>query len=130
MSLPGTVKWVLLALVGLAIAIGVAIAAANLTSQQIGIASESVSAGDALAPSLHVPAEKKPGEGPGQRPEPPEGTAPTAPAEPPTIPFEEPIEEASPPEEAAEPPAESESQGEGESDSRGGGGGGGGDSDD
>lgn len=64
MSLSPTLKWVLLALVGLAIAIGVAVAAANLTSQQIGIASESVSAGDTLAPSLHVPGEGKPqGEG-------------------------------------------------------------------
>jgi len=55
MSLPATAKWVLLALAGLAVAIGIAIAAANLTSQQIGIASESVSAGDALAPALQAP---------------------------------------------------------------------------
>lgn len=64
MSLPATAKWVLLALLGLAIAIGVAVAAANLTSQQIGIASESVSAGDALAPALSVPGERPPS-GPG-----------------------------------------------------------------
>lgn len=57
MSLPATAKWVLLALLGLAIAIAIAIAAANLTSQQIGIASESVSAGDALAPALEAPAD-------------------------------------------------------------------------
>jgi hypothetical protein len=55
-SLSATAKWVLLALAGLAIAIAIAIAAANLTSQQIGIASESVSAGDALAPALQAPA--------------------------------------------------------------------------
>ena len=55
MSLSATAKWVLLALAGLAIAIAIAIAAANLTSQQIGIASESVSAGDALAPALQAP---------------------------------------------------------------------------
>lgn len=65
MSMPATAKWVLLALLGLAIAIGVAIAAANLTSQQIGIASESVSAGDALAPALSVPGEGKPQQGGG-----------------------------------------------------------------
>lgn len=59
MSARGAAKWVALALVGLAIAIGVAIAAANLTSQQIGIASESVSAGDALAPSLRTPEERE-----------------------------------------------------------------------
>lgn len=56
MSLSATAKWVLLALAGLAIAIAIAIAAANLTSHQIGIASESVSAGDALAPALQAPA--------------------------------------------------------------------------
>jgi hypothetical protein len=96
-SLPGTVKWVLLALIGLAIAIGVAIAAANLTSQQIGIASESVSAGDTLAPALHVPAEQKHGESPGHHPE--ETT--TGPSEPPTNPLEETL----PSEEPAEPPS-------------------------
>jgi hypothetical protein len=98
-SLPATVKWVLLALVGLAIAIGVAIAAANLTSQQIGIASESVSAGDTLAPALHVPAEQKHGESPGHHPEGPGET--TGPSEPPTGPFEE----TPPSEETAEPPS-------------------------
>lgn len=86
MSLSATAKWVLLALAGVAIAIGVAIAAANLTSQQIGIANESVSAGDALAPSLQVPAEPKPrGEGHDHGPE--EETLPTAP--PPTATTEE-----------------------------------------
>ena len=70
MSISATAKWILLALAGVAIAIGVAIAAANLTSQQIGIANESVSAGDALAPSLQVPAEAKPrGEGHDHGPE-------------------------------------------------------------
>ena len=64
MSLSATAKWVLLALAGLAIAIAIAIAAANLTSQQIGIASESVSAGDALAPALQAPAESG---GPGEQ---------------------------------------------------------------
>lgn len=59
MNLRAAVKWVALALAGLAIAIGVAIAAANLTSQQIGIASESVSAGDTLAPSLRTPEERE-----------------------------------------------------------------------
>jgi hypothetical protein len=99
MSLPATAKWVALALVGLAIAIGVAIAAAHLTSQQIGIASESVSAGDALAPSLHVPGEK-PGPGGDQRASAKEGTT-TLPAEPPATTTEEvlPEEEATPPRE-------------------------------
>lgn len=98
MSLSATAKWVLLALAGLAIAIAIAIAAANLTSQQIGIASESVSAGDALAPALKVPGEGKPrGEsgdhsGPGK-----EGTT-TVPSPPTTTTTEEPP----PPEEATD----------------------------
>jgi hypothetical protein len=100
MSLPATVKWVLLALAGLAIAIAVAIAAANLTSQQIGIASESVSAGDALAPSLKVPGTAKPrGEGRDHKSSEEETTT----AEPPTTTVPE--EEVTPPsEEAAESP--------------------------
>jgi hypothetical protein len=100
-SLSPIAKWVLLALIGLAIAIGVAIAAANLSSQQIGIASESVSAGDALAPSLNVPAEGKP-QGEGHEHGGPEET--TAPAEPPTT--TTPEEEVTPPEETVEPPSE------------------------
>ncbi len=45
-----TLKWLGLALLGIAIAAGVAIAAGNLAGQQIGLSSESISAGDALAP--------------------------------------------------------------------------------
>jgi hypothetical protein len=96
-SLSATGKWILLALVGLAIAIAIAIAAANLTSQQIGIASESVSAGDALAPTLNVPPGGKPqGEsadqpGPGN-----EGTT-TNPSPPTTT-----TEESPPPEETTD----------------------------
>lgn len=51
MNPPATVKWIGLALLGLAIAAGVAIAASSLASQQIGLASEPISAGDALAPA-------------------------------------------------------------------------------
>jgi hypothetical protein len=47
---PATVRWVVLALLGLLIAAGVSIAASSLASQQIGLASEPISAGDALAP--------------------------------------------------------------------------------
>jgi len=99
-SLPATAKWVLLALLGLAIAIGVAIAAANLTSRQIGIASESVSAGDALAPALSVPGERPP---PGaSHDHGPDGQPPTTPVEP-TSTNEEP---APPSKEAIEPQPE------------------------
>jgi len=52
MRLPATAKWIGLALLGLVIAAAVAIAASNLVSQQIGIASESISAGDSLAPAV------------------------------------------------------------------------------
>jgi hypothetical protein len=45
-----TIRWVVLALLGLLIAAGVSIAASSLVSQQIGLASEPISAGDALAP--------------------------------------------------------------------------------
>jgi hypothetical protein len=51
MSFPATFKWIGLALLGLAIAAAVAIAASHLTSQQIGLASESITAGDKLAPA-------------------------------------------------------------------------------
>jgi hypothetical protein len=47
-----TTKWIALALLGLAIAVGVAFAASRLVSEQIGIASESVSAGYELAPAV------------------------------------------------------------------------------
>lgn len=102
MSIPGTARWVLLALVGLAIAIGVAIAAANLTSQQIGIASESVSAGDSLAPKLKVPSEGRPGGGSGDRHGPEEETTTTT-LEPPATTGEE---TAPPSEETVTPPGE------------------------
>jgi hypothetical protein len=52
MNFSATAKWICLALLGLAIAAAVAVAASNLVSRQIGIASESVSAGDALAPAV------------------------------------------------------------------------------
>ena len=98
MRLPASAKWVALALAGLAIAIGVAVAAANLTSQQIGIASESVSAGDSLAPSLKVPREKPRGEG-GDRRGPEEERSTTGPSEPepPTTTSEEPVSPSEPP---------------------------------
>lgn len=47
-----TTKWIGLALLGLAIAAAVALLASRLVSEQIGIASESVSAGYDLAPAV------------------------------------------------------------------------------
>jgi hypothetical protein len=55
MSSTATLKWIGLALLGLAVAAAVAIAAGNLASQQIGLASEPISAGDALAPHRTAP---------------------------------------------------------------------------
>lgn len=52
MSISASAKWIALALIGLLIAAGVAAAASRLASEQIGIASESVSAGDQLAPAV------------------------------------------------------------------------------
>jgi hypothetical protein len=60
-----TAKWIALALLGLAIAAGVAVAASNLVSRQIGIASESVSAGDDLAPAVESAARQDVDEGDG-----------------------------------------------------------------
>jgi hypothetical protein len=45
-----TLRWIGLALLGIVIAAGVAVAASSLVSHQIGLASEPLSAGDALAP--------------------------------------------------------------------------------
>ena len=44
-------RWLGLALIGILVAAAVAFAASRLASQQIGLASEPVSAGDALAPA-------------------------------------------------------------------------------
>jgi hypothetical protein len=52
MRVRGSLRWIALALLGLVIAGAVALAASRLASQQIGIASESVSAGDSLAPPV------------------------------------------------------------------------------
>ena len=52
--MPATIRWVALALLGLLIAAGVSIAASSLASQQIGLASEPISAGDALAPAVRA----------------------------------------------------------------------------
>jgi hypothetical protein len=50
MTVPTAVRWVLLAVVGLLIAVAVAVLASELTSQRIGLASEPLDAGKILAP--------------------------------------------------------------------------------
>lgn len=49
----GSIRWIALALVGLAVAAGVSVAASQLVSQRIGLAAEPVSAGRELAPGGH-----------------------------------------------------------------------------
>jgi len=82
--LPATAKWIGLALLGLAIAVAVAIAASNLASQQIGIASESISAGDRLAPAFEgeAPETGNPEKGNGGPPSKEDTTEPTTTTEP------------------------------------------------
>jgi hypothetical protein len=90
MSVPGTLRWIGLALLGIAVAAAVAIAASNLASQQIGLASESISAGDALAPATgvhhdHGPQRTAHGQG-DRNPEPTTTIEPTMPTPPPEEP--------------------------------------------
>lgn len=51
MKVPASLRWAGLALLGILIAAAVSVAASRLASQQIGLASEPISAGDALAPA-------------------------------------------------------------------------------
>jgi hypothetical protein len=48
---PAALRWTGLAVLGIVIAAVVSVAASRLASQQIGLASEPISAGDALAPA-------------------------------------------------------------------------------
>jgi len=80
-------RWIGLALLGILIAAAVALAASRLASQQIGLASEPVTAGDALAPKAieHTGTTPRPSKHQtSQAPSPPTTTAPSEPAEPPT----------------------------------------------
>jgi hypothetical protein len=51
MKVPATLRWLGLAMLGILIAAAVSVAASRLASQQIGLASQPISAGDALAPA-------------------------------------------------------------------------------
>jgi len=89
-------RWIGLALLGIVVAAAVSIAASRLASQQIGLASQPISAGDALAPRVtgrakrrapsHHRAEPKTNPAPSTPPttsEPPVDTTPSAPSAPP-----------------------------------------------
>jgi hypothetical protein len=49
-----TLRWVGLALLGIVVAVGVAFVASGLASRQIGLASEPIDAGRALAPAVQT----------------------------------------------------------------------------
>ena len=71
-----TIKWVALALVGLLIAAAVAVLGSSLASRQIGLSSEPLRAGDALAPpTISQPATGKPANPEGNGPAPASKTA-------------------------------------------------------
>lgn len=120
MRVPATLRWLGLALLGILVAAGVAIAASRLASQQIGLASEPISAGDALAPAKLSPPRHR--RRPPRHQAKPERTVPTVPtvtAPPATTPT------------PAPPPPRSESHSPGgDGEHHGGGGGGGGHADD
>lgn len=102
-------RWTTLALLGILVAAAVSIAASRLASQQIGLASEPISAGDALAPARkdHRPAPTAK-RGTGRR------AKHAQPSRPPGAPTQTPVETApapSPPGEATEP---SHANGDGE----------------
>lgn len=78
-----TFRWVGLALLGIVIAAAVAVAASSLVSRQIGLSSESISAGDTLAPAFAKPkGSGKPYRTPKPAPSAPTTTTTTAPPEP------------------------------------------------
>lgn len=98
-----TLRWIGLAVLGIAIAVAVAIAASSLASRQIGLASEPIEAGKELAPATVKPRRRAPGPQPQREAAPaaPASTTPTAPAPPP----------ATTPTVEARPPAEGDDSG-------------------
>jgi hypothetical protein len=90
MRVPVTVRWLGLALLGILIAAAISIAASRLASQQIGLASQPVSAGDALAPAgREGPRQHRSGRKSGNHPKAPRQppmvpSLPPTPSEPPT----------------------------------------------
>jgi hypothetical protein len=80
MRLPASLKWIGLALLGLLIATAVALAATGLISRQIGIDSESITAGDTLAPAFDQTGNRQGGKSRGEA-ESEKEAAPSHPAE-------------------------------------------------
>lgn len=115
MRIPTAVRWTCLALLGILIAAAVSVAASRLASQQIGLASEPISAGDALAPARR--AAQAPPERATTKPQPASPASEPPAGEPTTA--EPPPSEAPPSESPAEVGEPRQSGGDGE---RGGGG--------
>lgn len=116
MRSPAALKWIGLALLGIAIAAGISIAASRLTSRQIGLASEPISAGDALAPAARPArrpaADQRPGRGTGTAPgvtTPAETT--TGPSPPPAMETTEAEPPESPPDDGGSPGGDREPRG-------------------
>jgi hypothetical protein len=93
-----TWRWVGLALLGLVVAVGVAFVASGLASRQIGLASEPIDAGRALAPAVQTRTEPH-----RATPAPPAGTGEPSESAP-TIERTPPVE--APPPVEAQPPVE------------------------
>jgi hypothetical protein len=79
--LPPMLRWIGLALLGILIAAAISVAASRLASQQIGLASEPISAGNALAPPARKQEARDPTSEPApqQAPEPETAPQPSAP---------------------------------------------------
>lgn len=58
MKVPTALRWALIALAGLLVAVAVAVLASKLTSQRIGLSSEPLEAGQSLAPPEHGPKDR------------------------------------------------------------------------
>jgi hypothetical protein len=103
-------RWLGLALLGILIAAAVSIAASRLASQQIGLASQPISAGDALAPtaSREMPKHRHPSHQTRTSTEPTPPSPPPTSSEPPTYAPPPSTTPASP----ATPPSESSHDGE------------------
>lgn len=85
MRVPATMRWLGLALLGILIAAAVSVAASRLASQQIGLASQPISAGDALAPAARdKPKHRHSGQQPDNRRTTTPSQPPRAPSAPPT----------------------------------------------
>ncbi len=123
MRVPATMRWLGLALLGILIAAAVSIAASRLASQQIGLASQPISAGDALAPAVsrQKPKHRHPGQQPAHHQTMTSTEPPTTPSTPPTS--SEPPTYSPPPATPMTPPYESNNPTSHDGEPNGGGGG-------